>query len=1033
MMAAFPAPETASRAEARRLWVAALDRQSVLDVDSAVTLFRRASAVDPSYLPAHYDYWKLSVWMGREAQLLAEYQSAAGMPAAHRECVLAVIRSSDFASAEWIDRFRQLRARYGSTGCIAFGVSRALTAYPVARRGVSAEEMRASRQAAAAFPEHHESVAQLLLSLERAGRRREALETARRAAAQPGHLLQRIGLVGWVIRVSLAARDSAGARQAMAALQSEVERDGRPLIRYAWHSSGLPSLSDAHSAAAAAILALIADRPELRGLAVGIALSLAAPLIESGRFREALAMLEPHGQYVVSRGMSQFETRLRLLEGRALVRSGDPRGALVPLAQALAAAQRMGHVGYVADAHHQLTHAHEALGDWRQAARSADQFVAAASRTLDPGMRVISRHDAASVRWRAGWHAAADSLWRLMVRVIEREERHYAYAAEYHERVGNPGRAVEYLRRALEPDAFGVVSDQDVSYAALTRLFLALGQFDSAMVYARQHDALESGHRDRLVARVHAAAGNADAALASLSEWVPAQLRRGNIASAVRAQGAIAELLLGESPGKAAVLAEATSHTASRHGLVSERIDALRVRGEAAARTGDPRAFALLEEALRLSQRHPDAAQGIVTRLALADALLLNGRRHAALRHYREAIVTVERGAVSLADDVAAARFKATRARAFDGALRAVLSGEPVWAEVREWSARKKGASAALAARASRTRPARGEAILDYVATTTGLWVVVVTRDSVSSHRLDVSVEAAAQLTRMVLASFTTVVGGRIDLARASFHDRAAATLYDRLLRPIEHRLRGVDRLVIVPDGPTHAVPFEALLRRRAPAEYVLDRWVVRYALNAPVEGSAARIRLRGRVLVVASTAPAADEEAVLVGRAWRDGVHTVGRDSATETALASRGRDFPILHVAAHARSDQRDPLASYVLLAADESNDGMLHYSEIVQGSARHTLVVLNSCETSAGALLAGSGPMSLARAYLVSGSSAVIATRWPVGAASARLAALVYENAARGADAAEALHEARLALRRDSSTAHPFFWASHVFLQR
>lgn len=64
-----------------------------------------------------------------------------------------------------------------------------------------------------------------------------------------------------------------------------------------------------------------------------------------------------------------------------------------------------------------------------------------------------------------------------------------------------------------------------------------------------------------------------------------------------------------------------------------------------------------------------------------------------------------------------------------------------------------------------------------------------------------------------------------------------------------------------------------------------------------------------------------------------------------------------------------------------------------------------------------------------FLLGGSSAVIATRWPVGAASATLSAHVHAFARGGAPLCRSPHDARLALRRDPATSHPFYWASHV----
>jgi len=82
-------------------------------------------------------------------------------------------------------------------------------------------------------------------------------------------------------------------------------------------------------------------------------------------------------------------------------------------------------------------------------------------------------------------------------------------------------------------------------------------------------------------------------------------------------------------------------------------------------------------------------------------------------------------------------------------------------------------------------------------------------------------------------------------------------------------------------------------------------------------------------------------------------------------------------------------------------------------------------------AGPLFAGEGRLGLARAFLAQGASAVVATDWPVGPAAAEVAERFYRRLARGATPAAALRGARLDVRRDPSTAHPFYWAGYVLL--
>jgi len=73
-----------------------------------------------------------------------------------------------------------------------------------------------------------------------------------------------------------------------------------------------------------------------------------------------------------------------------------------------------------------------------------------------------------------------------------------------------------------------------------------------------------------------------------------------------------------------------------------------------------------------------------------------------------------------------------------------------------------------------------------------------------------------------------------------------------------------------------------------------------------------------------------------------------------------------------------------------------------------------------------------MGLARAFLESGSGAVIATQWPVGATSADLMGGFYHELAAGAPPAGALRAAQLTVRRAPATSHPFYWAGFVTVE-
>ena len=173
--------------------------------------------------------------------------------------------------------------------------------------------------------------------------------------------------------------------------------------------------------------------------------------------------------------------------------------------------------------------------------------------------------------------------------------------------------------------------------------------------------------------------------------------------------------------------------------------------------------------------------------------------------------------------------------------------------------------------------------------------------------------------------------------------------------------------------------------------------------------------------------------------------VERVARSSATsatskrssanvrsERALKERDlRQYDILHLAAHAISDESHPERSAVLLSAGaENEDGLLQAREIEGLDLEGRIVVLSACRTVSGAVLSGEGVLSLARAFFEAGAHAVIGSRWPIrDQDAASFFDVFYRRLGEGASLSEALMQAKaeaIAAGRPAAA-----WASVVLL--
>lgn len=279
-----------------------------------------------------------------------------------------------------------------------------------------------------------------------------------------------------------------------------------------------------------------------------------------------------------------------------------------------------------------------------------------------------------------------------------------------------------------------------------------------------------------------------------------------------------------------------------------------------------------------------------------------------------------------------------------------------------------------------------------------------------------------------------------------------AAELYDTLIRPLEPMLVGRTRLVIVPDGSLHAVPFAALFDVRTRRYLVQDRIIVN-APGATVFADASR-RLRRllrtgppvRALLVGDPSldstlfpalqplPDAAGEAADFARLYPGAAVLQGADATKKRFLEMAPR-YSVVHFAGHALANQEYPWFSRLLFAGPLGNEqaASLFAHEISTFDLSNiALVVLAACDTGRGAVYRGEGPINLARPFLAAGVPVVLASLWKVDDRATReLFGQFHKRIRRGDDPAAALAAAQNAMISSGNAAlkHPAHWAGFV----
>lgn len=338
-------------------------------------------------------------------------------------------------------------------------------------------------------------------------------------------------------------------------------------------------------------------------------------------------------------------------------------------------------------------------------------------------------------------------------------------------------------------------------------------------------------------------------------------------------------------------------------------------------------------------------------------------------------------------------------------------------------------------ARVQRTL-AVGEVLIEYVLLEPDSYCFVITRQS---RRL-VKLRGRDEIERLAVTFTADVRQGRPSVADSG------AALRRAILDPISTEAGTAQRIVIVPDGKLHLVPFDslstganaasapvvlapsagvlALLRQnvdRRPAEPLLAIGGVPYERLAVSKGPApaATSTEPGGFFDAAlptqlPTLPLALAEVRSVAAAVGPRSVVLAGEDATESALKrAQLSQFEVIHVAAHGFADPKFPERAAIVLLSDAARgeDGLLQPREIARLRLNARLVALSVCDTAVGPAIGQEGVLNLARAFILAGAGAVMTTLWTVNdAASAALMRRFYERLIAGDDMAAALARAK-----------------------
>jgi tetratricopeptide (TPR) repeat protein len=259
--------------------------------------------------------------------------------------------------------------------------------------------------------------------------------------------------------------------------------------------------------------------------------------------------------------------------------------------------------------------------------------------------------------------------------------------------------------------------------------------------------------------------------------------------------------------------------------------------------------------------------------------------------------------------------------------------------------------------------------------------------------------------------------------------------------------------IIVVPDGPLSAVPFEALTEPATgsllvekhdvsylpAAQFLLSvrrsgKWMFPWQrqLIAFGDPSTSAEVLDGPAEVSPLPASAGEVTGIAALLPGRSELY-LGPKARKRELMNNAAAGVPLVHFSTHAIVDEENPDRSRILMAPVITGSADYLFEGEVYNLNLHgvDLATLSACDTARGKLIRGEGVEAFSRAFLAAGASATVTSLWRVADEStADFMKQFYYFLARGQSKAVALRSAKLKfLHSNSGLAGPRYWAAFI----
>lgn len=339
------------------------------------------------------------------------------------------------------------------------------------------------------------------------------------------------------------------------------------------------------------------------------------------------------------------------------------------------------------------------------------------------------------------------------------------------------------------------------------------------------------------------------------------------------------------------------------------------------------------------------------------------------------------------------------------------------------------------------------ELLIDFTWHENKLIIFAVGKEDFELHRINVP-----QTLRAAIGNYSKFLGGWSHLFSDQEFKSISLNLYNTILKPIEHLLKGKS-LFIIPDDSLALLPFETLLHKKAAEgspDYSKLPYLIRKNPISYFHSVRQFVMNKGEQALsssgVLAFAPFEKEDYTMEGNILgkllgsREEVRAIKNqlptklfesDNATEKNFRNALTKQKIIHVATHGLQTDSTPLQNHILFyPGRKKEDHKFHLFELLSMQVEAPLIVLSSCNTGAGTFQPGEGVLSLARAFHFAGTPSLIMSLWPVDDEVAiSIMDEFYSGIKKGASLTKSLQMAKCTYIESAGKvkSNPAYWAS------